>query len=141
MPQVSRRALSTLTALVMVGTLFIGAPGPVRATADDIYIGYAADTSSANCTDPDFTADGTNDSDDIADAVDDTNAGGTLHFCPGTYDIDTTIDLDGKLITLQGADAATTILAAWAFVFIIFCGARWVLKGFIGPRRRSPPGW
>ncbi|MBJ7360982.1 MAG: hypothetical protein JHD27_05070, partial [Chloroflexi bacterium] len=51
MPQVTRRALSTLTALVMVGTLFIGAPGPVRATADDIYIGYAADTSSANCTD------------------------------------------------------------------------------------------
>ena len=110
MPQATRRALSTLTALVMVGTLFVGAPAPVRATADDIYIGYAADTSSANCTDPDFTADGTNDSDDIADAVDDTNAGGTLHFCPGTYDIDTTIDLGGKLITLQGAAAATTIL-------------------------------
>jgi len=110
MPQVTRRALSTLTALAMVGTLFVGAPGPVRATADDIYIGFNANTSGGSCTDPDFTADGTDDSAQIALAVDDTNAGGTLHFCPGTYDIDTTIDLDGKLITLQGAAATTTIL-------------------------------
>jgi len=110
MPRVTRRALSTLTALVMVGTLFVGAPAPVRATADDIYIGYAADTSSADCTDPDFTADGGDDSAQIALAVDDTNAGGTLHFCPGTYDIDTTIDLSGTDITLRGAAAATTIL-------------------------------
>jgi predicted outer membrane repeat protein len=94
----------------MIGTLFVGAPGPVRATADDIYIGFNAHTSGGSCTDPDFTADGDDDSAQIALAVTDTNASGTLHFCPGTYDIDTTIDLDGTDITLQGANASTTIL-------------------------------
>ena len=110
MTRVTRRALSALTALVMIGTLFIGTPGSVRAVPNDIYIGYAADTSSADCTDPDFTADGADDSAQIALAVADTNASGTLHFCPGIYDIDTTIDLSSTDITLQGANAATTTL-------------------------------
>jgi len=123
MTRLTRRALSTLTALVMVGTLFVGAPAPVRATADDIYIGYAADTSSANCTDPDFTADGVNDSAQIALAVAATNADGTLHFCPGTYDIDATIDLSGTDITLQGAAAATTILDGGSNYLYSYVGA------------------
>jgi len=111
MTRLTRRALSALTALVMIGTLFVGAPGPVRATtADDIYIGFNAHTSGGSCTDPDFTADGADDSAQIALAVADTNASGTLHFCPGTYDIDTTINLSGTDITLQGANAATTTL-------------------------------
>jgi predicted outer membrane repeat protein len=110
MTRVTRRALSTLTALVMVGTLFVGAPSSVRATADDIYIGFNANTSGGSCADPDFTADGSDDSAQIALAVADTNVNGTLHFCPGTYDIDTTIVLDGTDITLQGANATTTIL-------------------------------
>ena len=110
MTRVTRRALSALTALVMIGTLFVGAPGPVRATADDIYIGFNAHTSGGSCTDPDFTADGADDSAQIALAVADTNASGTLHFCPGTYDIDTTINLSSTDITLQGANAATTTL-------------------------------
>ena len=110
MIRLTRRALSALTALVMIGTLFVGAPGPVRATADDIYIGFNAHTSGGSCTDPDFTADGADDSAQIALAVADTNASGTLHFCPGIYDIDTTIDLSSTDITLQGANAATTTL-------------------------------
>ena len=110
MTRVTRRALSTLTALAMVGTLFIGAPGPVRATADHIYIGFNTHMGGGSCTDPDFTATGTADSTEIANAVTATNAGGTLHFCPGTYGINATINLAGKLITLQGAAAATTIL-------------------------------
>ena len=110
MTRVTRRALSALTALVIIGTLFVGAPGPVRATADDIYIGFNAHTSGGSCTDPDFTADGADDSAQIALAVADTNASGTLHFCPGTYDIDTTINLSSTDITLQGANAATTTL-------------------------------
>jgi hypothetical protein len=39
MIRLTHPSLSALTALVMVGTLFVGAPGPVRA-ADDIYIGF-----------------------------------------------------------------------------------------------------
>ena len=110
MIRLTHPSLSTLTALVMIGTLFVGAPGPVRATADDIYIGFNVHTSGGSCTDPDFTASGTADSTQIALAIAETNVNGTLHFCPGTYDIDTTINLTGTDITLQGANAATTIL-------------------------------
>lgn len=104
------RRFALIASCSLLVTLFLGAPRSVRATANDIYIAYAADTSTADCTDPGFTATGTDDSAQIALAVAATNEEGTLHFCPGTYDIDTTIDLGGKLITLQGADAATTIL-------------------------------
>ena len=120
MTRVTRRVLSTLTALVMVGTLFIGAPGPVRATADHIYIGFNTHMGGGSCTDPDFTADGIDDSAQIALAVADTNVNGTLHFCPGTYDIDATIDLSGTDITLQGAAAATTILDGGGAVRILY---------------------
>ena len=104
----------------MVGTLFIGAPGPVRATADHIYIGFNTHMGGGSCTDPDFTADGIDDSAQIALAVADTNVNGTLHFCPGTYDIDATIDLSGTDITLQGAAAATTILDGGGAVRILY---------------------
>ena len=113
MTRVTRRALATLTALVMVGTLFLGAPSPIRASIADptnVYISFDTPADTGSCASPDYTADGTDDHDVIMEAVSATNTGGTLHFCPGTYDIDATINLAVKRITLQGASAATTIL-------------------------------
>ena len=115
MPQ---RLITLVTSALLIGGLFVGAPGPVLAVADsmNVYIGFNSSTSGGSCADPDYTVDGSDDSTAIDGAANDTAAGGTLHFCPGTYDVNATIVLTGKDITLSGASATTTILdgrATW----------------------------
>ena len=105
-----RRALSALTALVMTGTLFVGAPGPTYANGSDTY--YVAQTGEpdgdgSSCTDPDFVG---GDAAPIALAVDLATDGDTIYICAGTYLIEATIDLGAELLTLQGAGAGVTIL-------------------------------
>ena len=65
--------------------------------------------SGTSCSAPDYV--GTTDV-AIQSAIDDSGllAGGTIVVCAGTYDIGATLDLGGKLITLQGAGAGLTIL-------------------------------
>ena len=114
----SKRLITLLTSALLIGGLFVGAPGPVLAVADsmNVYIGFNSSTSGGSCADPDYTVDGSDDSTAIDGAANDTAAGGTLHFCPGTYDVNATIVLTGKDITLSGASATTTILdgrATW----------------------------
>jgi len=109
MPQVTRRALSTLTALVMVGTLFLGAPAPVRAAVYYWVSQYGSAGSGTGCTDADFVG---FDETPIAAAVAAASNGDTIRICSGTYVIANTIDLAGKTITLDPADpdAAPTVL-------------------------------
>jgi hypothetical protein len=53
-----RRALSALTALVMTGTLFVGAPSPTYANGSSVtyYVAQTGDPDGdgSSCTDPDF---------------------------------------------------------------------------------------
>ena len=105
----TRRALSALTALVLIGTLFVGAPGPTYANGSDTY--YVAQTGEpdgdgSSCTDPDFVG---GDAAPIALAVDLATDGDTIYICAGIYAIETNIVLGGGL-TLQGAGAGVTIL-------------------------------
>ncbi|RLT58175.1 MAG: hypothetical protein DWI72_02705 [Candidatus Aquidulcis sp.] len=118
MIRLTRRALSTLTALVMVGTLFIGAPAPAVA-ADPPIIYYIAQSGTAaenagdgtSCAAPDYVEDPAGDDHaSISSALAPASNGDTIYLCAGTYDIGITINLAGETITLQGADAATTIL-------------------------------
>jgi hypothetical protein len=115
----SKRLIALVTSALLIGGLFVGAPGPVLAVADsmNVYIGFSANTDGGSCADPDYRADGSADSTAINGAVNDTATGGTLHFCPGIYDVNVTIDLTGKDITLSGAGAATTILDGGATLF------------------------
>jgi len=115
---VTRRALSTLTALVMVGTLFLGAPAPSFA-ADPPIIYYIAQSGTAastpgdgtSCAAPDYVELAAGDDHaSISSALTPASNGDTIYLCAGTYDIGTTIDLADETITLQGAAAATTIL-------------------------------
>jgi predicted outer membrane repeat protein len=118
MTRVTRPALSTLTALVMVGTLFVGAPAPAFA-ADPPIIYYIAQSGTAastpgdgtSCAAPDYVEDPAGDDHaSISSALTEASNGDTIYLCAGTYDIGITIDLAGETITLQGAAAATTIL-------------------------------
>jgi hypothetical protein len=110
MTQVTRRALSTLTALVMTGTLFIGAPSPTYANGSSV-IYWVSQSGSAgtgtSCTDADFVG---GDQTPIAAAVAAASSGDTIYICAGTYAIEATINLGGESIKLQGAAATTTIL-------------------------------
>ena len=110
MTQVTRRALSTLTALVMVGTLFIGAPSPTYANGSSFtyWVSQSGSAGSGtSCTDADFVG---GDQTPIAAAVAAASSGDTIYICAGTYAIEATINLGGESIALQGAAATTTIL-------------------------------
>lgn len=119
MTQSARRALSALTALVMAGTLFVGAPAPVFA-ADPAATYYVAQSGSSaqeetparkgtSCADPDFVG---GDATPIAAAADLATDGDTIFICAGAgpYLIESTISLGAELLTLQGAGAGATIL-------------------------------
>ena len=119
MTRSARRALSALTALVMTGTLFAGAPAPVFA-ADPAVTYYVAQSGSSaqeetparqgtSCADPDFVG---GDHTPIAAAVGLATDGDTIYICAGAgpYAIESTISLGAELLTLQGAGAGATIL-------------------------------
>ncbi|MEY4666539.1 MAG: hypothetical protein RIQ87_319 [Chloroflexota bacterium] len=108
MTRVTRRALSTLTALVMVGTLFLGAPSPAYAASYYWVSQSGSAGSGTGCTNADFVG---FDETPIAAAVTAASDGDTIHICSGTYVIANTIDLAGETITLLGdPDAAPTVL-------------------------------
>jgi len=118
MTRLTRPVLSILTALAMVGTLFVGAPAPAFA-ADPPIIYYIAQSGIAaltpgdgtSCAAPDYVEDPAGDDHaSISSALAPASNGDTIYLCAGTYDIGTSIDLAGETITLQGAAAATTIL-------------------------------
>ena len=118
MTRSARRALSALTALVMVGTLFIGALDPAYANGSDTY--YVAQSGDAaqeetparkgtSCADPDFVG---GDQTPIVAAATSATDGDTIYICAGAgpYAIESTISLGAELLTLQGAGAGVTIL-------------------------------
>ena len=118
MTRSARRALSALTALVMVGTLFIGALDPAFANGSDTY--YVAQSGDAaqeetparkgtSCADPDFVG---GDQTPIVAAATSATDGDTIYICAGAgpYLIESTISLGAELLTLQGAGAGATIL-------------------------------
>ncbi len=116
-----RRALSALTALVMTGTLFVGAPGPTYANGSDTYYVAQAGTpdgDGSSCTDPDYVG---GDQTPIVVAADSAVDGDTIYICAGTYAIESTIDLGAELLTLQGAGASVTILDGRADTQILDC--------------------
>jgi len=77
------------------------------ATSDDDVNGETAGTS---CSNPDYIAGPTAADVQIQLGINLTLPGGIVHLCPGTYDVDEEIRLDGIDITLQGAGASETIL-------------------------------
>jgi predicted outer membrane repeat protein len=118
----ARRALSALTALVMTGTLFVGAPAPTYANGSSVtyYVAQTGDPDGdgSSCTDPDFVG---GDEAPIALAVDLATDGDTIYICAGTYLIEATIDLGAELLTLQGAGAGVTILDGGSDTLILDC--------------------
>ena len=122
MTRSARRALSALTALVMTGTLFVGAPSPTYANGSSVtyYVAQTGDPDGdgSSCTDPDFVG---GDEGPIALAVDLATDGDTIYICAGTYAIENTIDLVNELLTLQGAGASVTILDGGSDTLILDC--------------------
>jgi hypothetical protein len=122
MTRSARRALSALTALVMTGTLFVGAPSPTYANGSSVtyYVAQTGDPDGdgSSCTDPDFVG---GDEGPIALAVDLATDGDTIYICAGTYAIENTIDLVNELLTLQGAGAGVTILDGGSDTLILDC--------------------
>ena len=121
MTRSARRALSALTALIMTGTLFVGALGPTYANGSDTYYVAQAGTpdgDGSSCTDPDFVG---GDQAPIVAAADSAVNGDTIYICAGTYAIENTIDLGAELLTLQGAGADVTILDGGDDTLILDC--------------------
>ncbi|MEI7743417.1 MAG: choice-of-anchor Q domain-containing protein, partial [Chloroflexota bacterium] len=82
-------------------------PGPgagVQNGTTTLYVATPVTAIGGNtgCADPGYNT--------IADAVAEANAGGTVHICPGTYNLAETVVITVDNLTLEGADAATTII-------------------------------
>ena len=112
-PSILRPLSVLLVAALIFGTL-MGAIAPIFA-ADPSHTYYVAQSGTADegngtsCDAPDYV--GTTDV-AIQDAIDNLAVadGDTIVICAGTYDIGTTLDLAGKLVSLQGAGAGITVL-------------------------------
>jgi predicted outer membrane repeat protein len=86
----------------------------VQAVTDTVYVADVLDYEYAggSCDSPDFTTNLTDDADTIQAAIDAVDASPsltTVYLCAGTYNITATLHASAEL-TIQGANAATTIL-------------------------------
>ena len=105
------RLIAVASSSVLVLTILAAAPAAVRATTQ-IYIGDG--TGSGECGTPDYLTDGSADEVEFNTAVDaeDGDIDNILYVCPGTYDIENEITVDGDLTIESVAGAASTILDA-----------------------------
>jgi predicted outer membrane repeat protein len=117
MPQ---RLIALATSALLIGGLFVGAPAPVRAVSNTVYVADVASAGAGgSCSAPDYATGVLDDDEAIQDAIDAVDASPsltTVYLCAGTYNITTTL-LPTEDIILKGADATTTILsggATWA---------------------------
>jgi predicted outer membrane repeat protein len=126
MPQ---RLIALATSALLIGGLFVGAPAPVRAVTNTVYVADVIDYEYAggSCDSPDYTTNLTEDAATIQDAIDavDTSPSlTTVYLCAGTYNITATLE-PTEDITFIGAGAATTILDGGA----IYTGGNYVSGG------------
>ena len=107
-------------AAVALGLLLLAASAgaaPVRAqigTFDDVWVahrGVAYGSGGSSCSHPHFVADGVGDQLELTSAIADTNPGGVVHVCAGTYHLSDPIELTmSHDVTLDGAGMKRTIL-------------------------------
>lgn len=120
MPRSARRALSALTAFAMVGTLFAGAPAPVRATPHTYYVGQLGNAYApgSECAAPDYWTDGdwtgggayNSDNDAIQDAADHAASGSVIYICAGTYMFAEVVTIGaGVNLTFRGEGEETAL--------------------------------
>ena len=120
MTRSARRALSALTTLVLVGTLCVGAPAPVRALPQTVYVGHEVNDYAlgSECADPHYWTDGDwtgggvydSDNDAIQDAADNAASGSVIYICAGTYVFAEEVTVGaGKNITFRGQGDATVL--------------------------------
>jgi len=97
------RLIALMSSLALLAGLFVYAPQSVRAL-DPVYIGPAG--GSGECASPLY------DDEQFQTAVDDQDGDidNILYVCPGTYDIEDEIDVNGALTIESVAGAAATVL-------------------------------
>ena len=105
------RLTALMSSLALLAGLFVYAPQSVRAL-DPVYIGPGG--GSGECGSPFYETDGSADNVQFQTAVNDQDddIDNILYVCPGTYDIDAWIAVDGPLTIASVSGAANTILDA-----------------------------
>ena len=103
------RLIAVASSSVLVLTILAAAPAAVRA-GTTAYIGDG--TGSGACDTPDYTTNGSADDVEFNDAVDGEygDIDNILYVCPGTYDIEDYIEVNGALTIESVAGAAATVL-------------------------------
>ena len=105
------RITALVSSIALLVGLFVYAPQSVRAV-DPVYIGPGG--GSGACAAPLYETDGSADQIEFQAAVDfqDGDIDNVLYVCPGTYDMDGQVTLDGALTIAGVSGAASTILDA-----------------------------
>ena len=103
------RLTALVISLALLVGLFVYAPQSVRAL-DPVYIGPGG--GSGECGSPSYETDGSADNVQFQTAVNDQDSDidNILYVCPGTYDIEDYIAVDGDLTIESVAGAAATVL-------------------------------
>jgi len=115
----SKRLIALVSSALLIGGLFVGAPVRVQAVTDTVYVADVATAGAGgSCSAPNFATGVLDDDVAIQDAIDEVLADDTIdgpgtlttvYLCPSTYHITATLYASAEL-TIQGANAATTIL-------------------------------
>jgi predicted outer membrane repeat protein len=115
----SKRLIALVSSALLIGGLFVGAPVRVQAVTDTVYVADVATAGAGgSCSAPNYATGVLDDDVAIQDAIDEVLADDTIdgpgtlttvYLCPSTYHITATLHASAEL-TIQGANAATTIL-------------------------------
>ena len=135
MTRLTRPVLSILTALVMIGTLFFGAPAQVRALPQTVYVGHLVNdyAPGSDCANPHYSTGGNwtgggaynSDNDAIQDATDNAASGSVIYICSGTYVFAEEVTVGaGKSLTFRG-DRNETLLDGNDLTRIFNSNAAW----------------
>lgn len=102
-----------LSSLLSFSLIVASRPAAVRATGDTIFVGFGVSGDNNGCSDPGFGVATLGEKDAIEGALGAAADGDTVHLCPGTYFLATTVHLYSWMaddITIRGAGASSTIL-------------------------------
>ena len=106
--EVINRVIAILSGVALLGAVF-ATPNVTRASSETWYVGPNTNVSGGSCEDPDFSTNGSDDHEEVQDAVVAATAGDTIILCEGEYYFTNQVSIE-KDLTFIGAGEESTVI-------------------------------
>ena len=106
--EVINRVIAILSGVALLGAVF-ATPNVTRAASPTWYVGPNTNVSGGSCEDPDFSTNGSDDHEEVQDAVVAATAGDTIILCEGEYYFTNQVSIE-KDLTFIGAGEESTVI-------------------------------